>query len=582
MPPTFTYTAPESRYVGTLANLLARSGDPQAQAAVDAARASGQADIARGNAWAGAAHDIAAIPGQIAQAKNEGLKTSLLQGQVRQQQIAGQAQQRQQAGVALLQTLLPKFTSQGEDGKPVIDHKGLAAALEAGNAPDAAETWLKHASDSASSLATIDAADKAPKIARALAIADAANKATDAGDFKARLGQFAVAGRLDPAIAQQVGALADQAGPDGWAALKKQYVETGDSLAPHLTIKKDEKVLTGISNTPIIDNTDPSEGAYTINGQRFDKTGKPIGTQVPKQAEPPKLGSPEDFIGSYAKEKFNIAPTAMSVAQKAEALSAYKSANADQDLRDAALAQKNIAQALAQMQLNQMPTKEQAASVADDLVHHRISPDQLTSLFSTRGKEGLSFKLAVTSEAKKLDPQFNFEEAQSNYNLSKSTGFQNTVRYMDSTLESMPRLLENVSKLGRGNFRTWNEVANAAAGQFNSTDLKRVKTDALLVGDEVAKILSGGGTGSATSDAKLKQGTELLNVSDSVPAIAATLDEIQNLIGNRRRALTRGTYMEKLNEPSAQQAGPKEGDTRTVGSDNLVWKTVNGKTGWYK
>jgi hypothetical protein len=234
---------------------------------------------------------------------------------------------------------------------------------------------------------------------------------------------------------------------------------------------------------------------------------------------------------------------------EAKSLAAYAVAKADPAMREAALAQKALAAAQVQMNLNMQPTKEQAAAVADDLVNHRLSPSQVVSLFSTRGKEGLAFKLAVSAEAKKQQPDFNFEEAQATYDLSKSTGFQNTVRAIDSTTESIPRLLTNVNKLGRGNFRSFNELANAAGSQFNSTDLKRVKTDALLVGDEVARVLAGGGTGSATSDAKLKQATDLINTSDSVPAIGAAMDEIQALMGARRRALTRGTYLEGLSAP---------------------------------
>jgi hypothetical protein len=230
----------------------------------------------------------------------------------------------------------------------------------------------------------------------------------------------------------------------------------------------------------------------------------------------------------------------------AKAMQTYKEQNADPEMRAAALAQKNLAMALTQMQLNQAPTKEQAASVAEDLVAHRISPDQLASLFSTRGKEGLAFKLAVTSEAKKLDPQFNFEEAAANYQLVKSPQFQNTVRYMDSVAESLPRLQAAATTLNNGSVRSINELVNAGKNQFNNVDLKRFNTDRVLVGDEVAKILSGGGTGSATSDAKLKQGMDLLNQSDNPAAIATAVQEIQALIGYRRRALTRGTYMEGL------------------------------------
>jgi hypothetical protein len=263
------------------------------------------------------------------------------------------------------------------------------------------------------------------------------------------------------------------------------------------------------------------------------------------------------------------------------ALQSYKESNVDPQMRDAALAQRNIAQALAQLQLNQTPTAEQAASVADDLVNHRLAPEQLASLFSTRGREGLAFKLAVSSEAKKLDPGFNWEESAANYQLVKSPNFQTTVRYMDSVQESIPRLLNNASRLGRGPITSLNQLANMAASQFSDTDLKRLKTDAVLVGDEVAKLLAGGGSGSATSDAKLKQGMDLINAADSVPAMAAGLDEINNLIGFRRKALTRGTYLEGTSAGQqtrsappavvAAPALPAKGEKRTFNGETRMW-----------
>jgi hypothetical protein len=322
-----------------------------------------------------------------------------------------------------------------------------------------------------------------------------------------------------------------------------------ERIAPSETLGEGAKRV-GRYGSTLGSNAPPKgKGGYTINGQRFAEDGTPIGAAVPKQADVPKLGSEEDFIVSYARDVLGKDPKTLTVAEKAEALSRYKEANADQEVRTAALAQKNLAAALAQLAVNQAPTPEQAASVADDLLHHRLAPEQMTSMFSTRGKEGLAFKLAVAAEAKKRDPEFNWEQASAEYVLSKSPNFQNTVRYMDAAVESIPRLEQTGQKLANGRFRSLNDLANAAKNQFNDTDLKAFRVDALLVGDEVAKILQGGGTGSGVSDAKLQQAQDIFAKSDSVPALASAAREVQYLIGNRRRALTRGTYMERTEIP---------------------------------
>lgn len=66
---------------------------------------------------------------------------------------------------------------------------------------------------------------------------------------------------------------------------------------------------------------EPGKGDYTINGQRFDATGHPIGAVQPKEAPvagPTKPGTEEAFFEQFARER-GIDPLKMTVAQQAEA-----------------------------------------------------------------------------------------------------------------------------------------------------------------------------------------------------------------------------------------------------------------------
>lgn len=395
----------------------------------------------------------------------------------------------------------------------------------------------------------------------ALNLAKTGMSLPDAMDFVAQPGLATK--RIEPQEYAQVRAKIAALPPDQQVAALTQFMDQAAQAGGGETLAKDAVKLDRYGRT-VASNVVPEKPteasldadaqalmAKVNSGQQLSPTEQASLTAYQQRKNPPK-GIEEEWLArdrrlAVAKNGGNPLSDEQQRTVDAASMQDFAKSKADPAMRDAALAQKNIALALAQAQLGMVPTKEQASSVAEDLVNHRISPDQLATLFSTRGKDGLAFKLAVTSEAKKLDPSFNFEEAQSNYNLSKSTGFQNTVRYMDSVQESMPRLNQTAAALGNGQYRTLNALENAAANQFNSTDLKKFKVDALLVGDEVAKILSGGGSGSATSDAKLKQATDIISTSDSVPAVAAAVNEIQTLIGFRRKALTRGTYMEGTN-----------------------------------
>lgn len=229
---------------------------------------------------------------------------------------------------------------------------------------------------------------------------------------------------------------------------------------------------------------------------------------------------------------------------RTKAMAMAKDAARDPDVTALATSTAQLRNELLQMQVGQQPTQEDAVKMATQLLEHKMAPSQL-SLLGGFGASGQAFKRMVLIEAQKQDPSFNLEEAESTYQLAKSPGFQQNIRYMTSVQESMPRLLTNARTLANGNIRAINGLINAGKNQFNDVDLKKFKTDVTLVADEVAKILQGGGTGSGTSDAKLKQASELLSATDSPNAIASALEEIDALIGFRKKALTRGTYLDQ-------------------------------------
>lgn len=187
------------------------------------------------------------------------------------------------------------------------------------------------------------------------------------------------------------------------------------------------------------------------------------------------------------------------------------------------------------------PALSPEAADAQDILNHRLSPSQWISQIGGRGMQKTARVDRVKAEIRKVDPAFNMEDAEASYQLTRSAGFQNTVRYMDSVQNSIPQLQQSADTLANGNVKSINALVNAGKNQFNSVDLKRFQADKLLVGDEIAKILQGGGTGSGTSDAKLKQAQDLLSTNDSPEAISTALKEVTKLIGYRRDSLTRGT-----------------------------------------
>jgi ribosomal protein L17 len=290
----------------------------------------------------------------------------------------------------------------------------------------------------------------------------------------------------------------------------------------------------------------------------------------------------DQFLMQYARN-LGKTPAQLNPQEGLESFAKFAELKQDPTMRALAIAQKNLATTLARAQLDQMPTAEDAANIADDIQNHRLAPDQISIL---RGRGNGQLGLMIERAMKKQNPQFNWEQAASEYQLARSPGFQNTVRYMDSVQESIPLVIQRAQALANGNVRSINALLNAGRNQFNNIDVKKFQTDALLVADELGKILQGGGSGAGTSDAKLKQASEILSTSDSPEAIAAALGDVNTLIGFRRQALTKGTYLENtkpgvgISNYKGTATDPKTGHkigTNDLGSDG---KPVKGAA-WY-
>lgn len=258
----------------------------------------------------------------------------------------------------------------------------------------------------------------------------------------------------------------------------------------------------------------------------------------------------DQFLVQYAKS-LGKTPAQLTPEEGLASFGAYAEKKQDPQMRAAALAQKNLSDVLKQIQIDQQPTKDQASLLADDIVNHRLAPDQISQI---RGRGNGSLGLMVYEAAKKKDPNFNWEEASSEYTLAKSPQFQQTVRYMDYVGSSVDRVISAADKLDNGKIRSLNAVKNWAADQLNGVDIAKFQTDRIEVADAIAKILQGGGSGSGTSDMKLKQAEELIRTTDSPAVVRAKMQEIKELIGTRRSTLTRGTFLEKAQSTSVPGA----------------------------
>jgi len=359
--------------------------------------------------------------------------------------------------------------------------------------------------------------------------------------------------------------------PDGTPLTRQEFADAASKTA---TMRKEGMLTLG-----------PGQKAVDVSGTSTGGAPRTVATG----GEPlPTDDFGKYFLPAYAakalkKPLAEITPEDMkslSPEQVQDAFGQFGDAKETPDtkaMRKMAMATQQLHQTMLQMQQGQMPTRDDAKTAAQMVINHQMSPSQVSTMFGGFGIQGQAFKRMVVSEVWRADPKFNYEEAESEYGLVKSPAFQNTVRYMDSVQESIPRMVESANKLARGNFRGLNSLINSGAHAFNGVDLKQFNTDRILVADEIAKILQGGGSGSGTSDAKLKQAGEVISADDSPQAIARAMGEVQALIGYRRKALTRGTYMEGTSAGSGGggPAGPAQSGQVTVTDPNGGVHTFN-------
>lgn len=292
----YQFDTPQSRFAGSIAQLIASSGDPQARAAEQAAAAQARATEVRGQAWGNAIQQAGQIPTQVIQqqaaARSQALRDSLLKGEVEDRAAMTAQRNRAQQG----QQLLARLSQQYGD-----DSDAIAKGLTDGGFGDAAQTFLHGATQTAEDRAKLKSLKTQQDATLAGAVGRAANSSASADDFMSKLDHFVLGGQIDAPTRQKFVDSLQQAGPDGFDAWKQRTVQWADSVVAPTKLTKDEKLVTGVSGTPISDNTDPLEGAYTINGQRFKRDGTPIGPVVPPQTPkaPPSLE--EQYLTAVSK-----------------------------------------------------------------------------------------------------------------------------------------------------------------------------------------------------------------------------------------------------------------------------------------
>jgi hypothetical protein len=217
---------------------------------------------------------------------------------------------------------------------------------------------------------------------------------------------------------------------------------------------------------------------------------------------------------------------------------------------------------------------QMAASIAQDLVEHNMDPEQLSKR-ATKGSDSYNriLEAANTYSMNKFGVPYDIAQATTDYKQAQNPQVQATLKLLNSVGPNLQEVLNASNKLPRTQYPALNDVQAWARLQTGNPDITAFHTAAVEVGDQIAKILQGG-TGSSTSDAKLKQASDILNSSFTPQQLQANITTLNELLGNRKAAIIGdNSYLKKQFSPQAQN--PSQASAQTHIFDPQAWATAN-------
>ena len=271
-------------------------------------------------------------------------------------------------------------------------------------------------------------------------------------------------------------------------------------------------------------------------GDQYNDKDLPIERQVPgKDGEPPKWVTETIPAGTIKNNDYNAAVLA-TVNQKAKQQAdvvenEYKKAQTR-------LANSEAGKAQAETRaLNNPANDDEIQANAQQLVNGTMDPANLSKRSKTYD--------ATLAAANKISLEttgqpFDAARAASDYKFASNTGTKNTLNFLnsltgrDNKSGNLGTVVSMSQRLGQTKFPALNDVEQWSKLSAGNPEVAAYRAALTETSDQIAKILQGGGTGSGTSDAKLKQAGELLNKNFNAGQMKATADTLRTLLANRK------------------------------------------------
>lgn len=177
-------------------------------------------------------------------------------------------------------------------------------------------------------------------------------------------------------------------------------------------------------------------------------------------------------------------------------------------------------------------------SIAQMLVDGDIVPSQLPK----RGNTYVAALEKAGALAKSQGKDFSPSKADSDFSFAKNNATQNTMKYLNSLTGkdnnggNLGVLIDLSDKIKRSQYPALNDAL--AWGRLKAGDPQMAAYYGVVVevADQVAKIMQGGSSG-ATSDAKMRQASELFAKGFNPEQVKGVATQLRTLLGNRKKEL---------------------------------------------
>jgi hypothetical protein len=275
----------------------------------------------------------------------------------------------------------------------------------------------------------------------------------------------------------------------------------------------------------------------------FTPTNMTVGEAT--NADMHAAGEYNEYVTAQQKAKEDAAKLKLTGAQTAEAYAA-----ANKNVHETALL--DNANSTAQIQSN-----------AQQLVDGTMDPANMS-------KRSKSYDATLTaanalSIAQSGKP-FDVAKAAGDYKFATNPQTYNTLNFLNSLIGrdgkggNLGNVVQQSKTVGLTQLPALNDVEQWAKLSAGKPEVAAYRAALVETSDQVAKILQGGGSGSGTSDAKLKQAGEILNKSFNPKQIAAVAGTLQTLLGNRKTEMIGDNrYLQRWHNPQPAAGQPGQG-----------------------